>query len=47
MDIRTYLDKKRGIQLGADQIRLALLRLVRDKTLERDEGADGQYEYHQ
>jgi len=46
-DIQSYLEKKRGVTLGTDQLRLAMLRLVRDEQLERDENSDGQYEYKQ
>jgi hypothetical protein len=44
-DIRDFLTKKRGLTFGIDQIRLVLLRLVRDEELERDENDDGNYEY--
>ena len=44
-EVQSYLKKKRGYDLGTDQLRLAMLRLVRDGELERDEKEDGQYEY--
>jgi hypothetical protein len=43
--VQDYLKTKRGFDLGTDQLRLAMLRLVRDGVLARDENADGQYEY--
>jgi hypothetical protein len=46
-EIQDFLKKKRGHAFGAAQISLALLRLVRDKVLDRDENAEGQYEYRQ
>lgn len=44
-DVQSHLSKKRGLLFGADQIRTAMLRLVREEILERDENAEGQYEY--
>jgi hypothetical protein len=44
-DIRDFLNMKRGLNFGIDQIRLVLLRLVRDGELDRDENDDGNYEY--
>ncbi len=44
-EVQEYLKKKRGFDLGTDQLRLAMLRLVRDGVLERDENNEGQYEY--
>jgi hypothetical protein len=44
-DIHDFLNKKRGLNFGIDQIRLVLLRLVRDGELERDENDAGNYEY--
>jgi hypothetical protein len=43
--VQEHLKKKRGYDLGTDQLRLAMLRLVRDGVLEREENAEGQYEY--
>jgi hypothetical protein len=43
--VQEYLKTKRGFDLGTDQLRLAMLRLVRDGVLERDENSEGQYEY--
>jgi hypothetical protein len=45
--VKDYLRKKRGFDFGTDQLLMAMLRLVRDGKLERDEGEDGQYEYKQ
>lgn len=47
VEIQDFLKKKRGRAFGTAQISLALLRLVRDKVLDRDENAEGQYEYRQ
>jgi hypothetical protein len=44
-DIHEFLNKKRGLNLGIDQIRLVFLRLVRDEELDRDENDEGNYEY--
>jgi len=44
-ELQKYLKTKKGFTVGADQLRLALLRLVRDGNLERDENEDGKYEY--
>ena len=44
-EVQTHLKTRRGFDLGTDQIRLAMLRLVRDGALERDENKEGQYEY--
>lgn len=44
-EVQEHLDKQRGIQLGTDQVRMAMLRFVRDEVLRRDEREDGQYEY--
>lgn len=46
-DIKTHLKNKRGLNFEADQLRMTLLRLVRDEKLDRDENADGSYEYKQ
>lgn len=43
--VQEYLKKKRGFDIGIAQLRLAMLRLVRDGVLERDENDAGQYEY--
>ncbi len=44
-EVQTYLKNKRGFNFGTDQLRLAMLRLVREEKLDRDENAEGQYEY--
>jgi len=44
-DIHDFLNKKRGLNFDIDQIRVVLLRLVRDGELERDENDAGNYEY--
>jgi len=46
-EIREHLKKKKGLILGADEVRTALLRLVREEKLERDENQEGNYEYKQ
>lgn len=46
-EVQAHLKKKRGYDLGTDQLRLAMLRLVRDGVMERDENDEGQYEYKQ
>lgn len=46
-EVQEHLKKKRGFDLGTDQLRMAMLRLVRDGLLERDENEEGQYEYKQ
>lgn len=45
LEVQTYLDKKRGLKFGTSQLRLVMLRFVRDEKLDRDENAEGQYEY--
>ena len=45
--VQAHLRKKRGYDLGTDQLRLAMLRLGREGVLEREENQDGQYEYKQ
>ena len=44
-EVQAFLKNKRGFNFGTDQLRLAMLRLVRDEKLDRDENAEGQYEY--
>ena len=46
-EIKTHLKNKRGLNFETDQLRMTLLRLVRDEKLDRDENADGSYEYKQ
>lgn len=46
-EVQAYLRMKRGFDLGADQLLLAMLRLVRDGVLERNENEEGKYEYKQ
>lgn len=43
--VQAHLKTKRGFTIGADQLRLALLRLVRDQALDREANSDGDYEY--
>jgi len=45
--VRDYLRKNRGYELSLPQLGVAMLRLVRDGLLEREENQDGQYEYKQ
>jgi len=44
-DVQQHLKTKRGFDLGTPQLRLAMLRLVRDGVLERSTNSEGQYEY--
>jgi len=44
-EVQSYIKNKRGFNFGTDQLRLAMLRLVREQKLDRDENAEGQYEY--
>jgi hypothetical protein len=44
-EVQEFLKNKRGFKFGIDQIRLVMLRLVRDDKLNRDQNAKGQYEY--
>jgi hypothetical protein len=44
-EVQARLKNKRGFTFGIEQLRLVLLRLVRDERLDRDENAEGQYEY--
>lgn len=46
-EIKSHLKNKRGLNFVTTQLRVALLRLVREKKLDRDENADGNYEYKQ
>lgn len=43
--VQEHLKTKRGFDFGTAQLRLVMLRLVRDGVLERDENTEGQYEY--
>lgn len=43
--VQAHLKTKRGFTIGADQLRLALLRLVREQALDREANSDGDYEY--
>jgi hypothetical protein len=43
--VQSHLKTKRGFTIGADQLRLALLRLVREQALDREVNSDGDYEY--
>jgi hypothetical protein len=45
--VQEYLCKKRGFDLDTPQLRMTMLRLVREGTLEREENQDGQFEYKQ
>ncbi len=44
-EVQAHLKNKRGLNFSPDQLRMAMLRLVRDENFERDENAEGQYEY--
>jgi hypothetical protein len=43
--VQAHLKTKRGFTIGTDQLRLALLRLVREQALDREANSDGDYEY--
>jgi hypothetical protein len=45
--VQTQLRTRKGYNIGAAPLSVAMLRLVRDASLEREENADGQYEYRQ
>ena len=44
-EVQAYIKAKRGFNFGTDQLRVAMLRLVRDQKLNREENPDGRYEY--
>jgi len=44
-EVQTYLKTKRGLDFSTDQLRMAMLRLVREEKLDRDINKEGQYEY--
>lgn len=44
-EIQSHLKSKRGFNFETDHLRMTMLRLVRAGKLERDENAEGQYEY--
>jgi hypothetical protein len=44
-EVQVHLKSKRGFNFEADHLRMTMLRLVRSGKLERDENAEGQYEY--
>ena len=44
-EVQAHLRNKKALTIAPDQLRVAMLRLVRDEVLERDQNADGQYEY--
>lgn len=43
--VQEYLKAKRGYAIGTAQLRLAMLRLVREQQLEREANVNGDYEY--
>lgn len=43
--VQGHLKLKRGFTMHADQLRVAMLRLVRDGVLDRNENKEGNYEY--
>ncbi len=43
--VQLFLKTKRGYIIDTDQLRVALLRLVRDQILDREPNSDGSYEY--
>lgn len=44
-EVQAQLKVKNGFNMGTDQLRLAMLRLVRTNDLDRDQNAEGQYAY--
>lgn len=44
-EVQAHLESKRGFIFDTSQLRVAMLRLVRDQKLDRDENSEGQYEY--
>ena len=44
-EVQKHLKNKRGYSIDIEQLSLAMLRLVRDEVLERDENEQGQYVY--
>lgn len=44
-EVQDHLRTTRGYNIGADQLGLAMLRLVRDDELERAKNEDGHYEF--
>ena len=44
-EVQEHLATKKGFQYGVDQLSLAMLRLVREEKLERDQNESGAYEY--
>ncbi|MBO1225440.1 MAG: hypothetical protein JYX80_13540 [Candidatus Scalindua sediminis] len=44
-NVQAHLKTKRGLNFLTNQLRVVLLRLVREEKLERDKNAEGQYEY--
>lgn len=44
-EVQAHLKSKRGFNFETDHLRMTMLRLVRAGKLERDENAEGQYEY--
>lgn len=44
-EVQGHLKNKRGLNFSTDQLLVAMLRLVRDEVLDRDQNAEGQYEY--
>lgn len=44
-EVQEHLRTTRGYNIGADQLGVAMLRLVREGVLERSQNEDGQYEF--
>jgi len=44
-EVQEFLKTKKGFNFGIAQVRLVMLRLVRDDKLDRNQNAEGQYEY--
>lgn len=44
-EVQSFLNTKRGLNFSTDQLRMSMLRLVREEKLDRDANEEGQYEY--
>jgi hypothetical protein len=44
-EVQAHLKNKRGLNFETSHLRMTMLRMLRDQQLERDENAEGQYEY--
>ena len=46
-DVREHLKHKTGTDYKPEELSISLVRLMREKQLDRDQNADGQYEYRE